>query len=447
MTRISIVVSGAALVLIAGWIQTMSGGRQSRSVATRPRLIDVRAAYGTTDAALRKAVAAARRSHRPLYFSAGTYTYDSTLPLRGITAYGDGPKSILRATNPSSSAIVLRGRGVNLRDLQVSSPGARTRIGSASAAAVRVDHVLGFSVRNVVIDGAASSGIVVLGGANGLIAGNTVQNTRADAIHLTDGSHDITVSGNVVRSSGDDMIAVVSYVGETACKRITITRNRVIGQVTGRGISTVGGEDVTIERNSIGRTYGAGVYVAAEASYDTLGTLNVRVIGNTIERTDVGEIDHAAIHVVGRTGYAVRATVVADNVVRDAGYRGIFVGDGTESTLVAGNELTRVGQQGIYVDGARDVTVRGNSVRDVRTFGLYATSAASGRLVLTRNTLRDVNMARITWVDVIMVESETALESGEVSYNVYSDPGGYPFDKLVESSAPQVAVFGNRATP
>jgi hypothetical protein len=409
-------------------------------------VVDVRAQYGTSDAAIRKAIAVARRTHRPLYFSAGTYTYRSLLPLRGITAYGVGPRSVLEAMSPESSAIVLRGRGASLRDLEVTSPEATVRSNSQAAAAVVVDHAIGFSVEDVVVEGAANSGIIVLGGGSGSIASNTVRRTLSDAIHLTDGSHDVTVRGNVVRQSGDDMIAVVSYIGETVCNRITIRGNNVFGQARGRGISTVGGVEVTIERNHVGRTYGAGIYVAAEPSYDTYGTSNVRVIDNTIDGTDFGHIDHAAIHVVGRSGYAVLRTSVAGNLIRDAGYRGIFVGNHTESTLVVDNRLKQVGQQGIYVDGARDVTIRRNQLRDVRTFGLYVTQAASGRLVLADNTLQDVNTATLAGVDVIAIEPGSALDSGEIADNVYSDPGGYPYRKLVESSGAPVAVFGNRVT-
>src|SRR5262249_40137655 len=67
---------------------------------------------------------------------------------------------------------------------------------------------------------------------------------------------------------------------------ILIANNTVSGQYWGRGISVVGGENITIENNSIDRTvHGAGIYLARETSYLTFGVRNILVRNNTI--TDV----------------------------------------------------------------------------------------------------------------------------------------------------------------
>jgi hypothetical protein len=64
-----------------------------------------------------------------------------------------------------------------------------------------------------------------------------------------------------------------------------VADNDVEGQYWGRGISVVGGTEITIRDNRIARTtLAAGVLLAREASYLTWGVSNVLVQGNTISQ-------------------------------------------------------------------------------------------------------------------------------------------------------------------
>jgi hypothetical protein len=64
-----------------------------------------------------------------------------------------------------------------------------------------------------------------------------------------------------------------------------VADNDVEGQYWGRGISVVGGTEITIRDNRIARTtLAAGVLLAREASYLTWGVSNVQVQGNTISQ-------------------------------------------------------------------------------------------------------------------------------------------------------------------
>ena len=97
-------------------------------------------------------------------------------------------------------------------------------------------------IDHVVVDTVSGAGILVFGGVNGSLTASIVRNTQSDGIHMTYGSHDVLVSGNTVNDTGDDMIAVVSYLGDRAvCRDITIVGNTARRQTWGRGISTVGG--------------------------------------------------------------------------------------------------------------------------------------------------------------------------------------------------------------
>jgi parallel beta-helix repeat protein len=408
-------------------------------------VIDVKASYGTSDSAIRAAITAAKAQGKALYFSAATYTYTSALYLDGLTAYGDGPSSVLSASNRASSAIVLRGSGPVLRDLKVTSPNSVSRSQAYIRANVQVDGASNFVVERLTIVEAEQNGIIVHNESDGgIVRDNNVSQTLADAIHITDATEDILVTNNTVRDAGDDLIAVVSYlVDPRRCKNITIVGNDVARQTNGRGISNVGGESVAIKNNTIAETNGAGILVAADGDYGTFGPLNTQVLDNVIDTTDLGDIHHAGIQIFGQAGSVAQNTVVRGNVVKNTLYRGIYIGGNSQGTLIDDNELQNIGEQGIYANGARDLTVTGNTLTNIGTYGLYARSTVTGQLVFKANTITWVNASGEAGVDVIHAEPNTGLTSGEISGNKYKPKADGFYDKLVESTDPKIAVFGN----
>jgi parallel beta-helix repeat protein len=410
-----------------------------------PGVIDVKAGYGTSDSAVRAAITAAKAQGKALYFSAATYTYDSALVLDGLTAYGDGPGSVLSASNPASSALILRGAGPALRDLKVTSPNSVARSQAYIRANVQVDGASSFVVERLTIVEAEQNGIIVHHQANGgTIRNNTVSQTLADAIHITDASRDVVVTNNTVRNAGDDLIAVVSYLKDPApCRNITIAGNDVSGQTNGRGISNVGGEFVTIQGNTISDTHGAGILVASDGDYGTYGPVGTQVLDNVVDTTDLGNIHHAGIQIFGQPGNLAQNTLVKGNVVRNTMYRGIYIGPDSKGTTVKDNTLQKIGKQGIYASGAVDLTVIGNTLTEIGTYGLYARSSVGGRLEFKSNTITWVNASDESSVDVIHVEPNTSLTSGEISGNKYKPHAGGFYDELVESRDPKVVVTGN----
>jgi parallel beta-helix repeat protein len=224
----------------------------------------------------------------------------------------------------------------------------------------------------------SSAGIFVSRVSNFLVAGNTVQRTLADGIHITAGSSNGRVVRNTVRESGDDMIAVVSYlpvdkndpdlkqvaanlptlIQQNLDHDILIEGNDVSGQYWGRGITVVGGKDVTIRNNSISNTStGAAVYLAREASYSTFGVTNVVVEDNTISHVqtvaptytppnwstnDHRKGGHAAIFVLAQTydfeeadpgisnALKVAMIRIENNKIDDTAADGIRIGTSTD---------------------------------------------------------------------------------------------------------------------
>lgn len=152
----------------------------------------------------------------------------------------------------------------------------------------------------------AAGGIFLYHASDFLVAGNRIERTAADGIHVTGGSHHGRVLGNTLRETGDDMVGLVSYLGDGSFTRNTaaelaaslarrteaklvhdvlVADNDLSGAYWARGIAVVGGRNITILRNRIAdSTRAAAIYVAREGNYVTFGVHNVRVQDNRIDR-------------------------------------------------------------------------------------------------------------------------------------------------------------------
>jgi hypothetical protein len=202
----------------------------------------------------------------------------------------------------------------------------------------------------------AGNGIFVRMASNFLVARNVVYRTVADGIHITTGSRDGRVLCNVVRETGDDMIAVVNYgLGEPNIFNFRIEANDVEGNYWGRGITVVGGSDVTIRGNRIAKaTVGAAVYIASEASYKTANVRNVVVENNDIldtqmttpvynPRSDTKRTGHGAIEIIGQGSQQIRNVLIRNNRIDRAFRDGIRVRGNSCDIGVENNAMTAIG--------------------------------------------------------------------------------------------------------
>ena len=247
-------------------------------------------------AAINAAIAAARSQGKMLYFPPGTYRISQSLEIGGLTVSGAGNSSILKGTQTTNFRVVTVTRnnsGTSISNLKVTGSVLKRDFISVG---IFIDHSANFTIKNVTVD-TGTGGIQSWGGSNGLIVNNLVSNTLADCFHNTGGSSKIIIANNTTGNCGDDMISVVSYLGEPITHNILIQDNVVSGQTNGRGITVVGGKDVTIQRNKISNSYAAGLLVASEPSYNTYGVNNVLVKNNVL--TNVGNlaIGHAGLFV------------------------------------------------------------------------------------------------------------------------------------------------------
>ncbi|WP_458122461.1 right-handed parallel beta-helix repeat-containing protein [Paenibacillus sp. Z6-24] len=277
-------------------------------------------------AAVNAAIAAARAQGKDVYVPAGTFQLSDIINVNSVTLKGAGKdKSILTSTNPERGSIDLTGTSPAIRDLKHEYASLGKRDGKDEKNSITVDNATNFTIDNVWVNKASTAGIFVLRSAGGTITNNTVQDTQADGIHMTNGSSNITVQNNRVQHVGDDTIAVVSYGKNVdAAGNLLPTHDiRILGNDVGydsgaRGISVVGGRDIRIENNSIQRTQMAGIYIATEAGeenkYVTQPVNNVTVNNNTLDSTAQKPTGgHAEMLVYG--GYSANTNdIVIDNI-------------------------------------------------------------------------------------------------------------------------------------
>ena len=207
----------------------------------------------------------------------------------------------------------------------------------------------------------AGLGIMAWGASDFLIARNHVEKTAADAIWMVGGSRNGKVLENVVRDAGDDMVGVVSTIGWPINYNILIERNDVAQQFWGRGISVVGGKDVTIRNNTIAHTYAAaGIIITQEDNFNTWEVRNILVEGNKISHVQTTgtpknnfRTHHAGIHLwAENSGKRVENVMLRNNVIDNVITYGIAVTSNSCKVGMIGNRMTRIPSEAMRITTA-----------------------------------------------------------------------------------------------
>ena len=280
---------------------------------------------GVTDdtAALQRAFDAARDGDVVVIPDGRTFVQADVLTVRrdGITITGGGT---VLATREARSSFVLAADRVTLDDVTLRISNTTRRWDAYEQQRLRIAGHTGITVRDVQVIGSAAAGMYI-GNAtsNFLIERVSVSDTRADGIHMTQGAHDGRVVAPYVHNVGDDGVAVVSYRQDGApCARIEVVSPRVDGTSGGRGLSIVGGTDVTWLDVDVRNTYAAALFIAAEGNWGTTGVARVRVLGGTVvNANDDTTIDHGSVMLYnGTNDLAVEDVLISDIAV--TGYRG-----------------------------------------------------------------------------------------------------------------------------
>lgn len=254
-------------------------------------------------------------SSQTLQFPGGkVFCHDDVLTVdtAGVRIVGPGE---LRATNEERSAFKVQAAGVTVDGLTLGVATTTRRWSTPDQHKLFVGPVSGVTVQDVRITGSAAAGLFALGASGFRFARVQVSDTRADGIHMTFGAHDGMVDHPVVARSGDDGVAVVSYLQDGAvCHDITVVAPTVTGTTWGRGLSVVGGHDITYTDVVVDRSSAAGIYLACEGDpSNTCDTRRVSVTDGTVTGANTdADVDHGAVLVYsGRAGGTVDTVEVS----------------------------------------------------------------------------------------------------------------------------------------
>lgn len=269
----------------------------------------------------------------------------------------------LLATNESASAFFINSDNVTVDGPTFKMGTTTKRWDAYEQMKVRVGKRSGVTLRNIIVDGSAAAGVFVGGATNFVLDNVTVQNTRADAIHMTEGASYGQVISPTVRNAGDDGVAVVSYMGSGLDHDITITSPKFYGQTWGRAFSVVGGDRITYNNIYAENSAGATVYVASEPSYTTYGSSNVTFNGGTIVNANKNSsIVHGAVLIYNGQAAQTVNNVIVKNLTITNTNQNVFgdiriVSDNTTTCL-----MSRLSISGIVASGGPPSLYQGNAL-------------------------------------------------------------------------------------
>jgi hypothetical protein len=365
-----------------------------------------------------------------LVFPPGRYLHSSRLRVTVPATRLWGRGAVLHATNPADMAVMLMADGTGIYGFTLTAitekrgnkpHEARIAIHPRASEApvlrgneVRGNRIVADAARDPrAANSATTTGIFVYRAREFLIADNYVERSLADGIHITAGSSFGRVVRNTVRETGDDMIALVSYLGrreesaeqiaadlEARIERglvhdVVVEANDLAGQYWGRGISLVGARGVTVRGNRISdTTTAAAIYIARESGYRTAGVRDVVIEGNEIRHVQTTAPRYVAASAPpGRrkTGHA-GILVVAQISDEEAGIPSLLLQLLIRGVRIEDNRIEDTANDAIRISGrgggasadqpVSDITIAGNRAEQARGRAL-ALEGAGERAQLT----------------------------------------------------------------
>ena len=196
---------------------------------------------------------------------------------------------------------------------------------------------------------------------NVVFRNSRVFGTYFDGIHWGDGTAYSNLVENVFfRGMGDDAIAQVNREDSPLCHDNIARFNSIIASYWGRGLSDVGGDNLTMTDNIISSVYNAGMIITTEA----LGPSNSRLINglqflrNTVRKCGHTGHNHAGIH-FWLSVNPMQNIVIKDNLIEYGETGGIRIddtnfGDAGGRTLFDSN-ISRCNAGANYSNGSNDV--------------------------------------------------------------------------------------------
>lgn len=470
-------------------------------------------------------------SARVVYVPPASWGYASTLTIRGKTGLvGEPGASILYCTTRNTGAIIMTGNGPQLygitrlhylpRPLKSSD-----RVSFDEADGIYCQGAINFSVSYCRTEGPQAASMMIRGCQYGVITNNWFESSLADSIHVTaagpgdipiynpDGTYlqnnQITVpcyrlliTNNTVNNSGDDNIAIVSYVNHEVTQPTTeparsypgyFTEFTVVGQnrkysglnrainVVGnntyggdaRGITVVGGRDINIIGNYVEDSVVAGLLAYGEEFYNTYGVSNINVQNNmlvstgndgsyrplrydaygNVMRNDNNTADltrnpvgssTASMIISGRSAaYPSDNVVVKNNSFYNCRQRGVSVQSNCTNLDISGNTVMKTVGSAIYLDGVFNCRVDSNNISETSGEALVLIgSSATGTITMNANRLHNIGSNQ-AGQDAIHLEGglNTGIVRFEISNNSITGPQKY--ERFIEAFVDNIICENN----
>lgn len=312
---------------------------------------------------------------------AGTFDYAGVLVVPHdvrLRRWPEDSGGTLVATSSTDSAVHLTGDRSGALFLVLTSPSSSARVGTPWSSSIWVgagDNIV-TSVTGTLVVGndvsmSASAHVIGLAEHGGLWAFNYAHDGYADTFHHTSGSSFCQVIGNRAQESatrGDDFYPFVGYAADgNPVHHCTCIANWARSGPA-RGLAAVGAGFISFQNNDIAGTQAAGIYLAQEDGYATYGTFDIRVLGNTIARANLGSSHDGLLAYAdspagsdpsttfGTVPHQIQRLTIQDNSISDtaAGVgngHGIEIRSSVDTGDVSGNTLTHNQAPQLVVNG------------------------------------------------------------------------------------------------
>jgi len=354
----------------------------------------------TTDdtGAIKNTISDAENQGKGVYIPAGTFRFTS-FRFNGIEIKGKDSTSILYAPDQENSMIIMNGDGATLSNLKVQVNGT-SRTGANHG--IFVESATNFLICSIEVTGSSSAAILTYKSSFGKIINNYIHNTFSDGIHNTKGSHDIIVANNKVRNTGDDLIACVSY-SLPAVRNILIQDNDVAENDWGRGISSIGSSDITIQRNTIGRTgCCAGIIVATESSWTSPPLSNVLIKDNQLSNNS-GSSGHGSFLVSGDNENINLVRFEGNTINNPVNYAIKIEGDNNNVAII-NNTINDSNNNPITITGGTNTFCSANKLNgDTNAF---PTCSGINNFIVTGSTLSYSNKINCTDITTELIKED-----------------------------------------
>jgi hypothetical protein len=319
-----------------------------------------------------------------LTLATGTYQYSNVLHVNvsGVTINGNG--ATLQSINPALAALQIVANNVSLSNL------------TGPVGLPRVDHtdrvrVLfsgnGFTMSDVTISGGTSAGVYLVGASNFRLDRVSVSDTGSDGIQITGGSNNGQLNNVTTARTGDDAIAIVSYLSDTGPVHDIVVNSPVVKSTNqSRGLVVVVGQRITFNNINVSNTSSSAAYIGSQGDpFDTASTSDVTVNGGTITGSNVAPFPFGAITVNSQNPGQSVTNVTISNVTINNPSPGQFFNIGV---LVGGNAPSWFEAYSATPQGTiGNIVLRNTAIVESPEMAIVGTNAPAGSFTATGITM------------------------------------------------------------